>query len=173
MKENIWENPKLIEVLKNGGVAVMPTDTIYGVVGLALNQDTVKRIYEIKKRNPEKKLITLISDWDEVEKFGMDISKFKSNLKILEFKEPTSVILGELSFRVPNNPFLRELLSQTGPLVAPSANREGLPPAENISQAKEYFGDGVDLYVNGGEVKGKASRLIKLHKNGTVDILRD
>ena len=43
MKENIWENPKLIEVLKNGGVAVMPTDTIYGVVGLALNQDTVKR----------------------------------------------------------------------------------------------------------------------------------
>ena len=54
MKENIWENPKLIEVLKNGGVAVMPTDTIYGVVGLALNQDTVKRIYEIKKRNPEK-----------------------------------------------------------------------------------------------------------------------
>jgi L-threonylcarbamoyladenylate synthase len=167
--QNIWNNETLIKVLQNGGVVVMPTDTIYGVVGSALNPDTVQRIYEIKKRNPEKKLINLIADWGDTEKFGIDISKYI----IPEFQEPTTLILEEISFRVPQNPDLRELLAQTGPLVAPSANPEGLPPAENISQAKEYFNDSVDLFIDGGTLIGKPSKLIKLHKDGMVDIIRN
>jgi len=62
---------------------------------------------------------------------------------------------------------------RTGPLIAPSANPEGLPPARNLEEAKGYFGDSVDMYMDGGEINGKASRLVKLRKDGSVVILRE
>ena len=77
-----------------------------------------------------------------------------------------------LAFRVPEKEDLRELLKSTGPLVAPSANPEGLPQSQNIQEARGYFGYTVDYYVDGGEITSKASKIIQLHKDGTVTILR-
>ena len=165
---NIWENKKLVDVLAEGGVAVMPTDTIYGIVGQALNKETVGRIYKLKKRALEKKCIILIGDWKETNFFGIDSSEFK----IPGIDEPTSFILGNTAFRLSKNIDLQNLLKKVGPLIAPSANVEGATPAENITEAKKYFGDLVDLYIDGGEIKGKPSKLIQLHKDGSVDILR-
>ena len=62
MKENVWNDKNLIEVLENNGVVIMPTDTIYGIVGKARSENTVKRIYEIRGRNPQKPCIILIGD---------------------------------------------------------------------------------------------------------------
>lgn len=169
LTENIWNNENLIEVLRNGGVVVMPTDTIYGIVGRAENKKTIERIYKIKKRAQEKKCITLIGSWNETKKFGIDSSKFK----IPETNEPTTFILENTSFRLPQKKEFQDLLLKTGPLIAPSANTEGLTPAENIAKAKEYFGNSIDLYVDGGDIKGKASKIIKLNKDGTISILRD
>lgn len=67
-----------------------------------------------------------------------------------------------LAFRLPKKKPLRELLEKTGPLVAPSANPQGLEPAKNITEAKKYFGDMVDVYVAGGKLEGKPSKLISL-----------
>src|SRR5204863_149383 len=58
-----------------------------------------------------------------------------------------------LALRLPKDESLQNLLKKTGPLIAPSANVEGLPPAKNITDAKKYFGDGVDLYIDGGEIE--------------------
>ena len=146
----------------------MPTDTIYGLVGRADLPNTVARIYKIKNRAPEKKCIILIGDWNETKKFGIDSSKFK----ISETTEPTSFILEDIAFRQPQQKELRDFLLQTGPLIAPSANPEGLPPAQNISEAKNYFGDMVDFYEDGGTLTGKASKIIQLHKDGSKSILR-
>ena len=77
-----------------------------------------------------------------------------------------------LAFRLPLPEDLQRLLKKTGPLIAPSANLEGFPPALDIVEAKKYFGDAVDLYIDGGTIKGKASKVIKLHKDGLVTILR-
>lgn len=166
------DTENLVKVLKNGGVAVMPTDTIYGLVGQALNPETVARIYKIKKRSPEKQCIALIGSLDELRKFNLSISA-EQKKQIENFKEPTSFIVGENSFRLPKEDELRTLLLQTGPLIAPSANPEGLPPAQNIKEAREYFGNNVDLYVDGGTISGKASKLIELHSDGSVTILRE
>jgi len=192
-----WNDVNLIKVLKEGGVAVMPTDTIYGIVGKALNKATVLRIYDLKKRAPEKPCIVLIGDISELEKLSIYLSleqkeKLKECWQISAMADicqerATSVILDcedeELSYlhrgtktlaiRLPASPALRKLLLETGPLVAPSANTEALPPAENISQAKTYFSDSVNMYVDGGEIVGKPSKLIKLHKDGTESILRE
>ncbi|MEK7522400.1 MAG: Sua5/YciO/YrdC/YwlC family protein [Patescibacteria group bacterium] len=53
-------NLKLAEILKNGGIGVIPTDTIYGIVGSALNKKTVERIYKLRRRNLKKPMIVLI-----------------------------------------------------------------------------------------------------------------
>ena len=75
LPENIWNNEKLIKILQNNGVAIMPTDTIYGLVGKALSKTVVERIYALRQRNPDKPCIVLIGDIGELEKFSITLSK--------------------------------------------------------------------------------------------------
>ncbi len=186
MSKIIWRDENLIKILKEGGVAVMPTDTIYGIVGSTLSVPTVNRIYTLRKRNPEKPCIILIGSINELEKFSIILSQGQESV-VKNFSVPTSFILDcpkeefsylhrgteTLAFRLPALEDLRELLLKTGPLVAPSANPEGLSPSENINEAKKYFGNSVDLYVDGGSIAGKSSRVVRLHKDGTINILRE
>ncbi|MEK7104681.1 MAG: L-threonylcarbamoyladenylate synthase, partial [Patescibacteria group bacterium] len=188
MNENIWSDKNLIKVLNKNGVVVMPTDTIYGITGKALKRHTVERIYDVKKRAPEKPCIILIGDINELGKFSVVLSeKQKKILKKywftpseVERPRATSIILDckenlvnnsleylhrgtkTLAFRLPSSQALRNLLLEVGPLVAPSANPEARLPSKNIKEAKKYFNNSVDLYIDGGELKSKASKLIKL-----------
>ena len=185
IQNDIWNNESIVKVLNNGGIVVMPTDTLYGIVGIALNEFVVNRIYAIRKRNPDKPCIILIGEISELEKFSIHLSEQQKNI-FEKYTEPTSIVLDcgddkfeylhrgtkTLAFRIPNNKNLQNLLLQTGPLTAPSANTEALPPSTNIDEAKKYFGDLVDLYIDGGEIAGKASKIIQLHKDGTTSILR-
>ncbi len=184
-----WNDTNLINTLKEGGVAVMPTDTIYGIVGQALNKDTVLRIYNLKKRAPEKPCIILIGDIEQLKLFSINLSggEFLHMQKFTASPEPTSIILDcpdekfsylhrgikSLAFRLPAQKELRDLLLKTGPLIAPSANPEGMMPAEDIKEAKKYFGNLVDYYMDIGRLAGKASKVIKLHKDGSITILRE
>ena len=79
---------------------------------------------------------------------------------------------GTLAFRVPKPAWLRKLLQETGPLIAPSANFEGEPPALTIRAAKKYFGENVDFYADAGRLASKPSTLIKVEK-GNVIVLRE
>lgn len=176
---------KVVDVLKKGGTAVLLTDTLYGIVGQALNKKTVERIYKIKKRNKTKPLIILISSVQDLELFGVEIDQ-KLKAKLAKFwPGPNSLILpcgaanyylhrGKkcLAFRLPKKKSLVSLIKKTGPLVAPSANPEGLPPAENIKMAKDYFGDQIDYYVNGGRPRVQASNIIKINKKGELEVIR-
>ncbi len=162
----------IIRVLKNDGIGIMPTDTLYGLVGGAFSEKAIERIYKIKKRNKNKKLIVLISAIAEIEKFGIKLTK-----KQIEFLEKVwpgkvSIIIENIAFRLPAKKSLIEILKKTGPLVAPSANTEGYLPAKNITEAKKYFGNNVDFYLSGGTLKGKPSKLIKINKKGNIKILR-
>ncbi|MFA6999922.1 MAG: L-threonylcarbamoyladenylate synthase [Candidatus Paceibacterota bacterium] len=162
---------KAIKILKNGGVGVIPTDTLYGLVGGAFSKKAINRIYKIKNRDRNKKLIVLISSLNDLKKFKIKISKEEA--KILEKFWPgeVSIILDDIAFRFPKKKFLLEILKRTGPLVAPSANRESEKPAENIKQAKEYFGNNVDFYLSSGTLKSEHSTLIRI-KNGKIEVLR-
>lgn len=186
--ENIWCNQNLIKTLKKNGVVIMPTDTMYGIVGRAENISTVERIYKIRKRSPKKPCIVLIGDINELEKFGINISDIHNfNLCVQAKSDPVSVILycpnesfayihrgtRNIAFRLPSSKSLQDLLMTTGPLIAPSANIEGQPPAQNIREARSYFGDKVDLYIDGGDVSGKASKVIRLQSDGSISILRE
>ena len=170
-----------IKILKNGGVGVMPTDTLYGLVGLAENKKTIERIYKIKKRKPDKPFIILISSLFDLKKFGVKIDL--PTKKILQKYWPgqISIVLSvnkklkylhrgtnSLAFRLPNNQWLLTLLKKTGPLVAPSANPEGRQPALTIKQAKRYFSNTVDFYLGQGKLESEPSTLIKIEDDKII-----
>lgn len=174
------------EVLRKGGVGVIPTDTIYGIIGSALNIKAVERIYRLRRRNPKKPMIILISSITDLKRFGVSIDlKTNRTLKRL-WPGKVSVILPSpskkfaylhrglktLAFREPAKKSLRALLRKTGPLVAPSANIEGKRPARTIAEAQRYFGRKVDFYIDGGRLKGKASKLVTIAGGESV-ILRN
>lgn len=177
--QNNWL--KAEKILKEGGVAVIPTDTLYGLVASAFDKKAVERIYRIKNRGKDKPLIVLISSPKDLEKFGI-----KGNFPKI-FIPKVSVLIdcknnklkyihrgtGEIAFRIisKRNKNLYNLISKVGPIVAPSANRESDKPAETIREAEEYFGMRVDCYVDGGRKVGEPSTLIRI-KNRKIEILR-
>ena len=166
-------------------IGIIPTDTIYGLVGQALDKKIVERIYAAKGRRPDKPFIILIYSIKELSLFGVKLSSAET--KIIEKYWPgkVSIILPcpakkfeylhrgtkSLAFRLPRKKSLLTILKKTGPLVAPSANPEGQAPAKNITEAKKYFGDKVDLYIAGAKLAGKASKIIKLI-DSKIEIIR-
>lgn len=176
----------IIKLLKGGKVGVIPTDTIYGIVGSALNPQAVEEIYRLRKRSFNKPMIILTSDLNDLNHFNISLSEKQMDFLKKVWPSPLSVVLvcqddkfsylhrgtKTLAFRMPKDEWLLSLLKQTGPLIAPSANFEGEKPAENISEAKKYFGEDMAFYVDGGEVKSIPSTLIKLHEDGEYEVLR-
>jgi len=175
---------KLAFIIKCGGTLVFPTDTIYGILGSALNKKTVLYIYKIRKRNLHKPFIILIASISDIQKFSMAISqKEKAFLKNI-WPGQVSVIFScgskrffylhrgtkKLAFRIPKKKNLIALLKKTGPLVAPSANIEGTPPAKNIRDAKKYFGNKINFYVNEGTISGSPSAIIEFSDNTFVSV---
>lgn len=174
---------EISEKIKNGAIGVIPTDTIYGIVGSALIPETVEKIYTLRKRASKKPFIILISSLEDLKIFDISVSKNVEELLKKIWPGKVSVILdlprknklnylhrgtNSLSFRLPDDPYLIELLKKSGPLVAPSANLEGQKESENIIDAKNYFGEDVDFYIDGGEIKSKPSTLIKIENNKII-----
>lgn len=178
------------DVIKEGGVAVLRTDTLYGLVCDAFNQQSVRRIYEIKNRDLLKPVIVLVATVDQIRDFGIEITQELENTLHKYWPGKVSIILptnddkintyyihkgtGGIAFRVPDDESLRTLLLDVGPLVAPSANPEGQAPASNIQEATDYFGDFVDYYVDGGQVNHtEPSKIIKISQKIDIKIIRD
>lgn len=174
---------RLTETLANGGIAVVRTDTLYGLIARASKKKAVEKVYEVKKRDTSKQCIVLIPGSGSVREHSATIAKYSS-----PDQPPTSIVVpvssdthewllrggDSLAYRVVRDPFLRKVVQAVGPVIAPSANPEGLPPARTIVEAKAYFGDLVDVYIDGGEVPADvaASRIIKVEANGSVAELR-
>ncbi len=187
MAEDFWADPNLIQTILKGDFAVIPTDTILGVVCTALNKDSVENLYLIRKRDKDKPFIILISSYEDLKKFGIELTELQKN-KIMVFSDkPTSFVLdvedeklhylhrgkNSLAFRVPKNKNLVHFLREVGPIVAPSANTAGNPVSQNENEAREYFGDKVSFYSIFPPIGGNPSRIVHLYKDASVSIIRE
>ena len=164
---------------------MIPTDTLYGLVGSAMSPKVVERIYTIKGRYYKKPLIVLIGSKIELLKFGIILSKQVEDEVDKLWPGPITVVLpsplvnfkyldrgkGTIAFRLPKDEKLQKFLLAAGPLVAPSANPAGKLPASNFKEALEYFGDQVDFYLRGPELLGAPSTIVAI-KNGQIKVLR-
>ncbi len=172
---------KAEKVFKKGGIVVLPTDTLYGLCISVFDKKDIEKIYKIKERDKTKPLIVLISSVDQLKLFDIkeDFSKiFKPKVSVLllcKISKFKYIHRGtkEIAFRLisKRNKNLYELINKVGPIVAPSCNKESMKPAETIKQAKEYFGNKVDLYIDGGRKIGEPSTLIRVN-DGNIEILR-
>lgn len=165
---------QIVDIMQRGGIAVIPTDTLYGIVASAMQSDAVERVYTLRGRDRDKPCIVLIAQPRDI--FGFDVAvsprEFHTISKLWASSTPTSIIVplrsrardkwshlhrgrGTIAFRVPTRRnergrHLRKLLTKTGPLVAPSANPQGRAPAQTAHEARSYFMDTVDYYVSCG-----------------------
>lgn len=171
-------------LLVDGAVGIMPTDTLYGLVARAHDQKAVNRLYGLKSRLSKPGTL-IAADVNQLIDLGLDRKFIKQAEKF--WPGPVSVILpfegtdfaylhqdfGSIAARIVNHPQLLALLKRTGPLLTSSANAPGLPPAGDVLQAKQYFADSVDFYIDGGDLSGRtASKIIKIDQYGEVTVIR-
>lgn len=177
----ISENPTLLEssikrTLSSGGVAVLPTDTVYGIFSLPTKKDAIQRIYTLKMRPESMPLPLLISGTEQLPK----VSSFQNQdlwalvgafwpgplTVILPNPSPSmSLIASEqntIAVRCPDNDLVRRIANDLGPLAATSANIHGEDTPENATEIAAMLPN-VDLIVDGGPLKdGLASTLVDL-----------
>lgn len=164
-----------------GQIAIIPTDTVYGVAARAADPRAVANLYKLKQR--EGKPGTLVAaNIEQLVALGIEQHHIEPARRY--WPGPVSVVtpcgdtlhyihqgIGSLAVRLPSDPWLRELLDQTGPLLTSSANQPGEPPATTIEEARAYFGDQVDWYEDRGYIHSDPSTVIRI-QNGTIEILR-
>ncbi len=174
-------NEQLVKTLKQGNVAVMSTDTVYGLVCSAAMPEAVSEMYKVKGRDGKPGTIVAASA-EHLVNMGFIDDDIVAAQKF--WPGPTSVILAaperlehlhlglnSLAVRITADSGLRSLLELTGPLATTSANLPGEPTVTDIEEAKKVFGDKVSLYVDGGYNKSKPSAVVKII-NGNVIKLR-
>jgi L-threonylcarbamoyladenylate synthase len=166
-----------------GVVGVIPTDTLYGLVARAADQTAVARLYDLKHR--EHKPGTIIAaDVDQLVELGIK----RRYLTAVEQFWPgaLSVIIPcadaalaylhqsqmSLAIRLPADKDLQELLKRTGPLLTSSANLPGESPATNIAEARQYFGDKVDFYIDGGDLSNRQPSTIIRIIDDAIEVVR-
>ncbi len=166
-----------------GAVGVVPTDTVYGVVCRAADQQAVTRLYELKKR--EAKPGTLIAaSLEQLEELGLKHRYVKAVEQfwpgavsvIIPASDPALKYLHQgkmaLAVRIPDHKELNELLQQTGPLLTSSANPPGTAPATNVHQAKEYFGNQLDFYIDGGDLSDRQPSTVIRIIDDAIEVIR-
>jgi len=175
-----------------GRSVVIPTDTIYGITALALDKKAVARLYRIRKRDLNKPFIILISSFKDLLLFGVDIKKEQRVWLSRFWPGKLTAILPcdgvefkylhrgkkSLAFRLPDNKWLLQLITEVGPIIAPSANLQGGKPAETIEDAYNYFNGRVE-YVDVGRLKGSPSTIVsfedgfKIIRQGSLKIKKN
>lgn len=175
-------NPGLANSLNSGAVGVLPTDTVYGLVCRAADEDAVGRLYDLKNRKGKPGTIIAAS----IEQL-VDIGIKERYLKPVAhyWPNPISIVipshqlayihsgLGSIAVRIPSNVSLCALLAATGPLLTTSANMPGEPEASNISEAREYFADKVDFYVEGEDMRNQPASTVIRIVDDAVEVLRE
>ena len=176
---------RAVECLKQGGVIVYPTDTTYGIGCDIFNKKGVKKIYQIKQRDPRKPFSFICADLSDVANYAQ-VSNFafktmKRNLPgpytfVLEATRVVPDLLAtrqrSVGIRIPDNAIALAIVRELGhPLVTTSANFSGEEPLHDPVLIHEQMGKMVDLVIDGGVQLGDPSSIISL-VNDRVEVLR-
>jgi L-threonylcarbamoyladenylate synthase len=175
--------------LKNGGIILYPTDTIWGLGCDPTNTSAVEKIFRIKSRSGGKSLLVLVNGDQMLERYVKDIPEISFELTGVS-DDPITIIYpegknlaegvcsddGSVGIRICRDEFCNELISRfRKPIVSTSANLSGKPSPDNFSAIEKSLIDQVDYVVKhrqNDRKKQSASPVIKIEKNGTFKIIR-
>lgn len=178
-----------VEVMKQGGVILYPTDTVWGIGCDATNAEAVAKVYKIKKRDDSKALICLVDSDARLQRYVRNVPNVAWDILDIATK-PTTIILdgainlapnliaedGSIALRITKEPFSHELCYRfQKPLVSTSANISGEPAAANYNDISQELLDAVDYVCFSRRQEHKPhtpSSIIKLKEDGEVTIIR-
>lgn len=177
---------KICEVLENGGLVVTPTDTVYGIMGDALNLEAVKKVYEAKHRAYNKPLILLMDSYEMIKEYTLDISEEEDRIMREFFPGLLTIILKKnnkiddlisggmdtVGIRIPDNEDLIRIIKKLGrPIFSTSANISDEEVITSIDKLDRRLLKYIDYVEDGGEIVAVSSTIVKVD-NKEMKILR-
>lgn len=175
------------QIIKNGGLVLFPTETVYGIGANGLDEVAVKKIFEAKGRAQDNPLILHISNFEMLDKIATDITELEHKLMDFFWPGPFTIILNKkeivpsvvtgglntVAVRMPSNKIANRLIQYADvPIAAPSANVSGRPSGTCLDDIYEELATKMDYIIDGGKCEvGLESTVVKV-ENGEVRILR-
>lgn len=158
-----------IDVLRDGGVVALPTDTVYGIAVALDTPGGIERLFEIKRRPPDKGVMLLLDRPDQAAEIGIMTPAaaalagacWPGGLSLVVPQRPDRVLPAVLTggaatigLRVPDHPSPRALAKGVGPLPTTSANVSGLPEAATAEEIADQLGERIELILDAGPAHG-------------------
>ncbi len=168
---------KAIELLLNGKVIGIPTDTTYGLAADVTNIQAIERVFWIKGRRGSEALPIFISEVGEIDKYATGISEMAYKLSDAFWPGPLTMVLNSTNFvpeivrggmstvaiRIPDHWVPREIIRLLGrPITGTSANKSGEPSLTHANQVQKQLGNDLELLIDGGPSGGMESTIIDL-----------
>ena len=178
---------KAAKLIKQGKIVVFPTETVYGIGTNGLDEQAVKKLYNVKQRPLNKPISLLVSNMVMVDEIARDITEIEYKIMEKFFPGPLTIILKKknvvpdivtagqdtVGVRMPSGKIARKLVETAGvPIATPSANISGEPSGTDLQKIKENFEGKADFFIDGGTSElGLASTIVKV-ADGKPVILR-
>ncbi|MGT2716419.1 L-threonylcarbamoyladenylate synthase [Streptococcus respiraculi] len=167
---------KIAQILEAGGAVVLPTETVYGLFGRALDERAVQRVYELKKRPLDKAMNLNVASLEDVRAFSKNQPDYLEKLFQAFLPGPLTIILQAneqvphwvnsgmttVGFRIPSHPVTLDLIKTFGPLIGPSANLSGKTSGVLFDQIIEGFYDEVTGVKDDDFLTGQDSTILDL-----------
>src|SRR6476660_6399776 len=166
---------EIVECLANGGVVLLPTDTVYGLAVSPNFDESIDRLFALKRRPRNVNLPIMVSSDEELEPLGFEISESARRL-LRSPLIPGSLTLAlgfrsdyrptwlagrdEAAVRIPNDERLLSVLRKAGPLLVTSANAHSAETPDNVADILAQLDGAPDLAVEGGTLRTTASTLV-------------
>ena len=150
----INETGSCADIIKNGGLVAVPTETVYGLAGNGLSREAIEKIYKVKGRPAVKPLSLMVSSPEDMEKYCVNVSSEAKLLAEKFWPGPLTIVLEAapivpdivraggktVGLRCPDSPLTLQLLADSAlPFAAPSANPSGQESPKNAAKVMEYF----------------------------------
>lgn len=177
---------RICKVLDSGGLVISPTDTVYGIMGDALNEEVIKRVYEAKKRPYSKPLILLMDSYEMIKEYTLEINELEDEIIketlpglvtiILKKNAKISSLITDgkdyVGIRIPDNEKLRLIIKKLGrPVISTSANISDEDVITSIDEISDDLLRYIDYVDDGGKIVACSSTIVKV-ENKEIKILR-
>ncbi len=178
---------KLIRLINEGKLIIMPTDTIYGIIGDATKEEVIEKVYEVKERNHNKPLLILVSNMEMLKELTLEIPELTKKIINKFWPGPLTILFKKsnkvsnkltanspyIAIRMPNDKRLLNIMDKIGkPLISTSANISSHDAIMNPNQLEKRMREKIDYIVEEGTIENEASTLIKI-ENNHIEILRE
>lgn len=179
---------RAVEILNNGGIVAYPTETFYGLGVKFDNEASLRKLYELKKRPKEKPMPLIIGSRASLSMIAVFVNEIAESLMDKFWPGPLTLLLkakkglspyltadtGRITVRIPGESAALYLVREAGfPITATSANPSGMPPAEDADAVIRYFGEKIDMVIDGGRTAGGLPSTIVDAAGESIKIVRE